>query len=393
VLEQRCLAQSILLRGARQLLTLRGTPSFRRGADLQDLSIIEDGAVLIRDGRVDAVGPTRRLENLRDARGAIDIPVHGRVVMPGFVDLGLRVFHPSKKRKSFIQVRNDASALLRSCLQYGTTSTELESGGSDDPAGDLPLLRQALKVGVERDVAYSWRLHLPDKRPDEGWDNRIAEHLQYVATHRQARFLTLDPGGASLDLFHRALRPAHSSGLRLKLIASPGTGDEFLQLAAQYGLISVTGRSLCPGVSLRTIAGLPSAAVFRPLLDLAQPVGERCILADFIAAGGAPVLASGHDEQSPGFSMQASVELAVLRHGMTLEQALSSATINAAYAAGWGADRGSLEVGKRADILVLNLSDYRDITHQLGINYVGMVLRRGTLVFNRTSWKASAAAR
>lgn len=375
------------------MLTLRGTPSFRSGAGLQDLSIIEDGAVLIRDGIVHSVGSSRRMENLREARQGVEIPVHGRVVMPGFIDLGLRVFLPSKRRKSFLQIRNDASTLVSSCLHYGTTSIELESGGNEDPANDLPLLRQALKVGVEQDVVHSWRLHLPDKHPDEGWETRLAELFRYVAKHRQARFLTLHPGGASLDVFHRTLRMAHSAGLKLKLISHSEVEDKFLTLAPQYGLISVTGPSLCPGGSLNAIASLPAAAIFRPLLDLAHPVAEQHILAKFITAGGIPVLASGHDEQSPGFSMQAAVELAALRHGMTLEQAISAATINAAYAAGWGADRGSLEVGKRADILVLNLSDYRDISHQLGINYVGMVIRRGVVVFNRTSWRVGAAGR
>lgn len=373
------------------MLTLRGIPSFRRGAALQDLTIIEDGAVLIRDGIVDSVGPSRRIENLREARNSIEIPAHGRVVMPGFIDLGLRAFLPSTRRRSFIQIRNDVATLLRGCLQYGTTSVELDSGGSEDPADDLPLLRQALKVGVDDDVAYSWRLQLPQKDPAEGWDAQLADQLYYVVKQRKARFLTLYPGGASLDVFHRALRMAHSAGLKLKLISRAETDDEFLRLAARFGMISVTGASLCPGGNLDTIASLAAAAIFRPLLDLRHPVTDQCSLGGFITAGGAPVLASGHDEQSPGFSVQAAVELAVLRHGMTLEQALSAATINAAYAAGWGTDRGSLEVGKRADILVLNLSDYRDITHQLGINYVGMVIRRGAVVFNRTSWRVGAA--
>ena len=311
--------------------------------------------------------------------------------MPGFIDLGLRVFLPSKRHRSFVQIRNDVSTLLCCCLQHGTTSTELESGGSDDPGDDLPLLRQAPKVGVEGDVAHSWRLELPQNDPDEGWDTQLTEQLHYVVKQRKARFLTLHPGGASLDVFHRALRMAHSAGL--KLISRPETDDEFLRLAARFGLISVTGASLCPGGNMETIASLAAAAVFRPLLDLRHPAADQCRLGGFITAGGAPVLASGHGEQSPGFSMQAGVELAVLRHGMTLEQALSAATMNAAYAAGWGMDRGSLEVGKRADILVLDLSDYRDITHELGINYVGMVIRRGAVVFNRTSWRAVAARR
>jgi imidazolonepropionase len=333
------------------------------------------------------------LENLRDARGAMEIPVHGRVVMPGFVDNGLRAFVPSRPRRSFTQIRVDVSTLLRDCLQHGTTSAELETGGSEDPADDLPLLRHALKVGTEDDVVHAWRLHLPDGQADASWFKLLAEHFDYVVKHRQARFVKLDPGGASLGAFLLVLRMAHSAGLRLKLRAREDIGDEFLALAAEHGLVSVAGFSLNPGGNLDIIARSQSAAVFRPLLDLAHPVAEQNVLTNFLKAGGAPVLASGNDEESPGYSMQAAVELAVFRHGMNLDQALTAATINAAYAAGCGHDRGSLEVGKRADILVLNISDYRDIPRQLGINYVGMVIRRGVVVFNRTSWSAAGAGR
>ena len=75
-----------LVRGARQLLTLRGPSGPRRGADLRNLGIIQDGAVLIADGLIREVGPSRRLENLALARGAEEIDASGRVVMPGFVD-------------------------------------------------------------------------------------------------------------------------------------------------------------------------------------------------------------------------------------------------------------------------------------------------------------------
>ncbi len=393
MLEQNCLTQSILLRGARQLLTLRGPPSLRRGAELQELSLTEGGAVLIRDGVIDSVGPSRRVENLRDARGAMEIAVHGRVVMPGFVDNGLRAFVPSKPRRSFIQIRNDASTLLRNCLQHGTTSAELETGGSEDPADDLPLLRHALKVGAEGDVVHTWRLHMPDGQPSDAWFSTLAEQFDYIVKHRQARFLKLDPGATSLSSFRLVMRMAQSAGLRLKLRAGEGIGDDFLESAVEYGVFSVAGFSLNPGGNLDIIARSRSAAVFRPLLDLAHPVAEQNILTNFLKAGGAPVLASGNDEESPGYSMQAAVELAVFRHGMRLDEALSAATINAACAAGCGHNRGTLEVGKRADILVLNISDYRDIPRQLGINYLGMVIRRGAVVFNRTSWRAAGAGR
>ena len=76
----------ILLRGARQLVTLHGPRGARRGAAMRELGVIQDGAVLIVDGMIRDVGPSRRVENLAAARQAIEISADGRVVMPGFVD-------------------------------------------------------------------------------------------------------------------------------------------------------------------------------------------------------------------------------------------------------------------------------------------------------------------
>ena len=78
--------RTVLIRGARQLLTLHGPTGPRRGEAMRQLGIIEDGAILISDGIITNVGPTRRIENLAAARSAEDINAAGRVVMPGFVD-------------------------------------------------------------------------------------------------------------------------------------------------------------------------------------------------------------------------------------------------------------------------------------------------------------------
>src|SRR6266567_121705 len=84
----------ILIRGARQLITLRGAKVPRRGPELQELGIIHDGSLLIRNGVIEEIGTTRRIENLAAARGAIDINATGRVVMPGFVDCHTHLVFP-----------------------------------------------------------------------------------------------------------------------------------------------------------------------------------------------------------------------------------------------------------------------------------------------------------
>ena len=84
--------ESILIRGARQLLTVRGDRGPRAGPSLNELNVIQDGAVLIQDGILVEVGPSRRVENLTQARNAIEINAAGRVVMPGFVDAHTHLF-------------------------------------------------------------------------------------------------------------------------------------------------------------------------------------------------------------------------------------------------------------------------------------------------------------
>jgi imidazolonepropionase len=85
--------------------------------------------------------------------------------------------------------------------------------------------------------------------------------------------------------------------------------------------------------------------------------------------------------------MQMALSLAIVRAQLTPEEAISAATVNAAWAAGRGDVSGTLEQGKRADILVMTVPDYRDISRQFGINHVGTVLRQGNIAFNRTRRK------
>jgi imidazolonepropionase len=86
-----------------------------------------------------------------------------------------------------------------------------------------------------------------------------------------------------------------------------------------------------------------------------------------------------------------SVALAVARLGLTTEEAFTAATINAAHAAGCARVTGSLEFGKQADVLILNVSDYREVPRQFGINHVEMAIRQGSIVLNRSRWKAAAS--
>jgi imidazolonepropionase-like amidohydrolase len=116
-------AKLTLIRGARQLLTLRGPNGPRRGAELQNLGIIQDGALLISGGAIVEVGPSRRVENLRAARDAEEIDASGCVVLPGFVACGMPLVTNSQELSPRAW-KVLALQRIEEAIRYGTTAIE-----------------------------------------------------------------------------------------------------------------------------------------------------------------------------------------------------------------------------------------------------------------------------
>ncbi len=391
------MAQLLLLRGAKQLLTLRGPSGVRRGAALNDLGIIEDGSILIQDRRILSVGPTRRIENLKECRGAIDVPVTGCVVMPGFVDPAIHVslyerssFAESvPKRKKALWFYEESLALIRSCLQHGTLSAQFKvysNGGSS--SADVAALRQLATIGaVPVNTLRSLRLS-----PEAYNENKLAALTATLNMMRRRNFaqtLELLPGG-DLSATHPIWELLAKVGLPLDLIWAGGSAEVLRRCLLQSRARSVFCPAELSAPECDVLAHSPSIAVFSPCKELLEE-RENPSAKKLAEAGGAIALASGYDSKdAPIFSMQMVVALAVLRLRLSAEQAIAATTINAAYALGVGDEVGSLEAGKRADILVLNLSDYREIPRRIGVNQVLMALREGNFLINRKRAKASA---
>lgn len=394
MLERSYLAQLLLLRGARQLLTLRGPRGYRCGAALHDLGLIDDGAVLIRDGLIDEVGPSRRLENLADARGAVEIPAHGRLVLPGFVDQGLSLFVPEAKRRTYLQARADAVGILRASLQHGTTSAEVDAGGNETASLDLPWIRQATKISQHGDVLAGWRVLLNSSYGAESEKAQLVRLMTMVARRREVRTITFEVHpDCAVEAVTEVVEEARALAFSVKLAGEPDISEQILRASHRLGCVSFTGHTAPLVERLDVMAELGYPAVLRPQSDLVSTSGTRVNLRRFLEKQGIPVLATGyHRLRNPGFSMQAVIALAVLGHQMSTEEAIVAATINAACSLGCDDDRGSLKVGKRADLLLLDVADYRELPRQLGVNHVAMVIRRGTVVFNRTSWRDPAIA-
>ena len=384
--------QTILLRGAKQLVTLRGPSGVRRGAYLRDLGIIEDGSVLIRDGLVVSVGSTRRIENLKEARNALEISASGRVAMPGLVDAsmslsmdGLGAAH--HRRLSAFQT--ETLDLLRSCLSHGTLAADIKAtANAAELRPDVSILRKLAKIGSNPvRLSRTWKL-APFPENPQGHVEQLQATFEVLARRRLVHSIEFTANGTPVPKL-AILGAARIIGIRVKLFWPGGDPDHLSLLLSELNPHTVSSR---PGLSEKethVLAHSPAIAVFpagREAFEGSTDSAARRLVDE----GGALALSSGYDSLSVAtFSMQMALALAVFRFGLTAEEAICAATINAAHALGCGHLTGSIEYGKQADILVMNASDYREIPRQYGINHVEIAMREGSVVLNRTRWKGS----
>lgn len=308
--------------------------------------------MLIEDGCVLEAGPTRRVENLAAARDAREINAAGRVVMSGFVDCLTRfACAPLKSahllRTSRIEARGRSLAAL--LLRHGVTAMDATAGHGLDDSTELKTLRaiRALEGGPW-DLAPCFRTE----------DPRLLERLK---RRRYARRVAT------------ASRAVAAEARRLGcLVRSHGDAT----LAIEYGAAACADWEYLNEGHCSALAQSAAVAVARP----DSPVRF------LIDSGGAVALATGYTPDEPSaLSLQAAVGLACRYGGWSPEEAITAATINAAWALGLGRKTGSLEVGKQADLLLLNCSDYREIPYHFGVNQVFLVMKKGMVVYREGS--------
>ncbi|MGH9664550.1 MAG: imidazolonepropionase [Bryobacteraceae bacterium] len=414
------MGNAILVRGARQLLTLRGPSGPRRGDALNNLGLIDDGSLLIVNGVIRDVGPTRRVENLALARNAAEIDAHGRVVMPGFVDshthlvsvapalaqferdfIGPRKPEEIEARAARASVKGvretparklkaQAAATLRKCLRHGTTTVEAKSGNGLNEGAELKILRVMAALAEHPfEVAPTFFAQAIgpeyEASPDDyvGW--LCDDMLPLLRRRKLAEFVDVccDSGGLSAQQARRTLRAAQELGFPIKVHAGQFSAQRGVAMAVDLGAVSVDHLVFADPQDADLLAESQTVATLLPcasfhLASRPYPAARR-----LIDRGAAVALASNYGPAStPGYNMQMALSLACREMKMTPAEAISAATINGAHALRRAHRIGSLEIGKDADLILLEASDYREAAYQFGSNLACLTMKRGEIVYN-----------
>ncbi len=413
----------MLITGCSQLVTLRG-PVPRRGRALADPGIIRDGAVLVRNGRIVAAGPRRRIECLAEARRAKKLDLGGRVVLPGFVDSHTHLVFPSSRAddyekhiagKTYEQIartgggilatvrklraakpealKQTALAALRAFAAHGTTTIEAKSGYGLDASSELKTLRLLHELHQEQplDILSTFLgAHVvpPEYRGRaDAYVGLLARQLiPDVALAGLAEFCDVfcDRGAFSVPQARRILTAGRACGLVPRLHAEQLTRTGAARLAVELNAASADHLEKINRSDIRALAASSVVATLLPGCSFHLGLGRYAPARELIAAGAVVALATDFNPgTSPTLNMQMVLSLACTQMRMTPAEALAAATINPAYSLCRHDRIGSIEVGKYADLAVFDLADYREIPYYFGVNHCWLTLKRGEIIFSR----------
>jgi imidazolonepropionase len=418
------LGDSLLITGASQLLTLRGRGP-RRGAALANLGLIRDGAVLVRDGRVAAVGPRAKIEALPEARAARKLDVGGRVVLPGFVDSHTHLVHAASRAEEYElkiagasyeeiarkgggilnsvkklraataeALKRRARAALREFAAHGTTTVEAKSGYGLDVSSELKILRLHRDLAAEQPLEIVSTLLAAHVVPAEfratplgaGEYVRLVidRLLPEVAQERLAEFCDVfcDRGAFTREQSREILEAGKSHGLAPRVHAEQLTRTGATQLAIKLDAASCDHLEQVNRADIAALGKSKTVATLLPGCDFHLGLKQYAPARALIDAGAIVALATDYNPgTSPTLSMSMILSLACTQFRMTPAEAIAAATINGAYALRREREIGSLEVGKSADLAVFEVEDYREIPYYFGVNKCSMTVKRGEVVW------------
>lgn len=412
----------ILVVNAREMLTLaRPGAGPRIGRQMREIGIVHDGALAIKEGRIVAVGTTREVTRL--FRAGYVINAQGKTVLPGFVDPHTHlVFAGSRENELQMRIEGASAAEISSSgegilatvketrrarvetlvelgierldimLTHGTTTVEAKSGYGLTTTDELKILEATRRLNQLHSVNVVSSLMGLDAIPPEFSGNSeayvdlvVSELIPKVASKGLAEFcdVSCEKGTFSLEQAKRVLVKGKSCGLKPKVHADQMGRSGGAEFAADVDAISAEHLVFTSVQSFKALAMKSVIGVLLPAVAFSMMTGKYADARTMIDNNVPVALGTGFNANCWIENQQLVIALACHGMRMTPDEAITAATINAAYAVNRAEEVGTLEINKRADVLILNVPNHSFLGYRFGVNLVDKVIKNGRLVVDR----------
>jgi imidazolonepropionase len=397
----------ILIKNAAQIVTASGSAP-KTGASMRDIDVIRNADILIKNDKILKIG-----RNIV-AKNAEIINAKNMIVMPGFVDAhthlifsGTREFEVELKRagKSYLEIQNsggginytvkktraasketlkeEARARIKNMVIHGTTTAEAKSGYGLNYKTERKMLEAINELDgelIELVPTFMGAHLVPEEYEAEEYIDYLLSYMPKIA--KLARFIDVfcDKGAFSAAQSKRYLDAGIENGMVPKLHADELGYIGCSRLAAEIKAISADHLLKTPESIIRKMSKNKTIAVLMPATPYMLFSREYADARKFIENNVPVALGSDLNPNCYTENMQMVISLALTQMKMSIEEAITAATLNAASAIGMADKIGSLEIGKQADIIILDVPDYRFLGYHFGVNLVNGVIKKGKII-------------
>jgi imidazolonepropionase len=410
----RARRRRLLVRDLAQLATPSGSDAPLRGAALGSVDVVKNAYVLCEEGKIAAFGAMSELGPLD---GEVDeLDGRGLSALPGLVDChthacfaGDRVdeFELRATGASYEELHAVGGGILatvratraageaglaealrrhrRWMRRAGTTTFEAKSGYGLDRETELASLRAIREAGGIATWLGAHAVPPEFADADAYLDFALAEVLPNAAKLAVAADVFLEEGAFDVDQARRYLEACRAAGLALRLHGDQFTEQGAIPLAIELGARSVDHLEATGDDGVRSLAASEVVGVLLPAsaLFLDRPMPPARTLAD---SGAAIALAT---DFNPGSSFCESLgivsSLAVTQLHLTPAEALAGCTVNAAYVLGRAGEIGRIAPGYIADLVLLDVTDWRYLSYHLGADLIAAVVEAGNVTWSRVA--------
>jgi imidazolonepropionase len=404
---------------ANELVTLKGKSSKPRVKEkMKDLGIIKDGAVAVKDGRIVAVGTTKKvLDKLEKGFEVID--ASGRLVTPGLIDPHVHLIFAGSREEElemmavkgipYLEIKargggmpttlkqtgeattkellERTNRIVDRMLIHGTTTIEAKSGYEMTLNGEIRQLEiintlnkthpiDLIPTFLAQGIPFEY-----ENRVDQLTDEIVEKWIPEIARRKLAEYCDVfcERGYFNVEQSRRILKMGRKHGMKLRIHADWLVHSGGARLGAELGVVSADHLIFTPMEEIETLVNKGTIGTFLPTTPFCYlgtyAKAREIINRELPIALGTDLSAADMCE-----SMQMMMTIAILQMKMTTEEALVAATINAAHSIERAHEIGSLEEGKKADIVIFDSPNHKFFPYHYGVNLAEKVFKKGKLV-------------